>query len=351
MIDYYEAEVISANDYYPFGMMMPGRKFSADGSYRYGFNGKEQDQETTGTTTYDYGFRIYNPALGKFLSVDPLTHKFAWQSSYVAFNNNPIFLTDPDGRAAAPPSTDVTKNQDGSYTVVNAKNDCDNNVYVVDNEGKRTGEVIATTLQPFDFMYTDDNTGEFKFQCDFGGLGKITFRLDQLKVSGTIHPNEHTKEMRKNLDLNGLLDWVTKTFRKEVERQSPATSYGQLEILRHMSANYQEETSKSGMGSLDIKASLGLHPYTPIKHSDGLGMPTITTLRAAGNIAFGKNMRSTKPALLTESFYYKTVMKKVGEYNQNHNGGNGYNKGFPYYGEHTYSGSYIYLGYFGKYIK
>ena len=43
-------------------------------AYRYGFNGKELDPEGMGggQSTYDYGFRIYNPALGKFLSVDPL---------------------------------------------------------------------------------------------------------------------------------------------------------------------------------------------------------------------------------------------------------------------------------------
>ena len=33
-------------------------------TYRFGFNGKETDPETN---TQDYGFRIYNPALGRFL--------------------------------------------------------------------------------------------------------------------------------------------------------------------------------------------------------------------------------------------------------------------------------------------
>ena len=46
--------------------------------YRYGFNGKEKDDDWTGTTgaTYDYGFRIYDSRIGKFLSVDPLTGKY-----------------------------------------------------------------------------------------------------------------------------------------------------------------------------------------------------------------------------------------------------------------------------------
>jgi hypothetical protein len=42
--EYYEATVISATDYYPFGSAMAGRKYN-DNSYRYGFNGQEEDPE------------------------------------------------------------------------------------------------------------------------------------------------------------------------------------------------------------------------------------------------------------------------------------------------------------------
>ncbi len=46
----------------------------AEGLYRYGFNGKENDNEVKGEgNQQDYGFRIYDPRLGRFLSVDPLT--------------------------------------------------------------------------------------------------------------------------------------------------------------------------------------------------------------------------------------------------------------------------------------
>lgn len=51
----------------------------------------------------DYGMRIYDPRVGRFLSVDPLAHKFPWQSPYVSFDNNPINKIDPDGRAAYSP--------------------------------------------------------------------------------------------------------------------------------------------------------------------------------------------------------------------------------------------------------
>jgi len=92
----YVADVVSGGDYYPFGMQMPGRNFSAD-KYRYGFNGKEKDKDINSLTAYDYGFRIYNPAIGKFLSVDPLTNNFPWYSPYHVSGNNPIRNIDLDG--------------------------------------------------------------------------------------------------------------------------------------------------------------------------------------------------------------------------------------------------------------
>ena len=75
---------------------MPGRSFTSS-SYRYGFNGKEQDLETLSTSTYDYGFRIYNPALGRFLSVDPLSHAYPWFTPYQFAGNTPISAIDLDG--------------------------------------------------------------------------------------------------------------------------------------------------------------------------------------------------------------------------------------------------------------
>ncbi len=76
---------------------MPGRKFNA-GDYRFGFNGKEMDNEVSGNgNSYDYGFRIYNPRLGRFLSVDPLTASYPWYTPYHFAGNKPIWAIDLDG--------------------------------------------------------------------------------------------------------------------------------------------------------------------------------------------------------------------------------------------------------------
>ena len=90
-------EVISATDYLPFGMT--ARSYSNGVSVRHGFNGKEKDNEGNGGggSTYDYGFRIYNPLLGRFLSVDPLSHSYPWNSTYSFAENDVISSIDLDG--------------------------------------------------------------------------------------------------------------------------------------------------------------------------------------------------------------------------------------------------------------
>ena len=90
---YFNPEVSSISDYYPFGAPINGRSFSST-EYRCGFNGKENDDETQ---TQDYGFRVFDPRLGRFLSVDPLIADYPYYSSFQFSGNSPILSIDLDG--------------------------------------------------------------------------------------------------------------------------------------------------------------------------------------------------------------------------------------------------------------
>jgi RHS repeat-associated protein len=95
--DHYKAELLSVHDYYPFGMLEPDRSYSL-GTYRYGFNGKENDNEVKGEgNQQDYGMRVYDPRVGRFLSIDPLTEQYPWYTPYQFSGNTPIQATDLDG--------------------------------------------------------------------------------------------------------------------------------------------------------------------------------------------------------------------------------------------------------------
>jgi RHS repeat-associated protein len=78
-------------------MALQGRKYTSSSSYRYGFNGKENDKEVN-EGAQDFGARIYDNRLGHWLSVDPLMQKYPYFSPYTYCANNPIYIIDNDGK-------------------------------------------------------------------------------------------------------------------------------------------------------------------------------------------------------------------------------------------------------------
>jgi RHS repeat-associated protein len=79
-------------------MQMPGRNASTS-DYRYGFNGMEQDDEIKGSgNSYDFGARMHDSRLGRWLSLDPLASGYPSYSSYSFAANIPILFIDEGGK-------------------------------------------------------------------------------------------------------------------------------------------------------------------------------------------------------------------------------------------------------------
>jgi RHS repeat-associated protein len=115
IVDYYTSDVVSQSDYYPFGMLLPGRNSSED-EYRYGFNGMEMDDEVSGKgNSYDFGARLYNSRVGRWLSRDPQESSYPSLAPYQFVDNSPIKFIDPDGEKIIVPS----ESQDGVMSYLN----------------------------------------------------------------------------------------------------------------------------------------------------------------------------------------------------------------------------------------
>jgi RHS repeat-associated protein len=108
----YNATVLSAYNYYPFGMLQPGMYSEVNNTYRFGFNGmmrldKVMDLVNTSPepnegvgNALDFGARLYNPRVARFFQPDPLRAQFPWVSPYVAYNDNPVSFIDKEGKWA-----------------------------------------------------------------------------------------------------------------------------------------------------------------------------------------------------------------------------------------------------------
>ena len=113
--------ILEEEHYYPYGLthngyngdhkvfeistggsaaITPVNPFLGD-SYKYGFGGKEYNDEFD-LNTYDFGARNYDPALGRWMNMDPLAEAMRRHSPYNYAFDNPVFFIDPDGMIPVP---------------------------------------------------------------------------------------------------------------------------------------------------------------------------------------------------------------------------------------------------------
>jgi RHS repeat-associated protein len=88
--------VLQQSSYYPFGMLVTPPTRSYYDYNRYLYNGKEL-QDDFELDWYDYGARFYDPQIARFHTLDPLTERYSYQSSFVYAANNPICFIDYNG--------------------------------------------------------------------------------------------------------------------------------------------------------------------------------------------------------------------------------------------------------------
>src|SRR5262249_18725114 len=88
-------EVYQHLEYFPYGDAFIDEHGNQERT-RYLYNGKEFDDETS---LYYYGARYYDPRTSVWESTDPLINKDNNMSPYVYCKDNPIKMTDPDGKS------------------------------------------------------------------------------------------------------------------------------------------------------------------------------------------------------------------------------------------------------------
>uniref|UniRef100_UPI00260CDDA3 RHS repeat domain-containing protein n=1 Tax=uncultured Psychroserpens sp. TaxID=255436 RepID=UPI00260CDDA3 len=105
-------EIVEENNYYPFGLKHKGYNNNVSANVnsaarKFMFGGKEYGEEL-GLDWYDISARNYNPALGRWMNIDPLAEAMRSQSTYNYAWNNPIYLIDEDGNTPSKPDDVIT---------------------------------------------------------------------------------------------------------------------------------------------------------------------------------------------------------------------------------------------------
>lgn len=199
-------EVISAFDYFPFGMSLPERNYR-DTLYRYGFNGREKDDAIKGqSNSYDFAARFYDPRVARFMSIDPLTKDYASWSPYIFAGNSPIRFIDENGE----------KPTDRFKSVLDAANDFGklyNSLSIIqDREFGATIYEVVTGYGKSYFTYSVPNRG---------GLGDVTIPRAPAGTIAVADIHSHTGYHGNDKSLSGSkfsgMDGVIGRDRRDIQ--------------------------------------------------------------------------------------------------------------------------------------
>jgi RHS repeat-associated protein len=146
---FYRADAVNVTDYYAFGQAITERTYNA-AAYKYGYNGKEKDNDMYGEgNAYDFGARINDVRLGRWLSLDPLAKKYPSWSPYNSMGDNPIVYVDEDGRDI------ILKNTKGEVVATITKSGA------VIAKGQENSRIVTSYLEAK--AYFENNTTDKTF--------------------------------------------------------------------------------------------------------------------------------------------------------------------------------------------
>ncbi len=207
-------QVVGYDDYDPWGYILPGRSLATGtstvaGAAKNKFTGKEWDDEL-GLKWYYFGARYYDPEVGRFLGVDPLSDAYSGWSPFVYSLNNPVIFFDLDGRSTVTDSAgnviyvNTTDNDLSVYRVTTVTGGVDK--FGIEGGPMSVKEKVGETEYIDEFVdpETDKPSGRIMFGESWDGtieaLHEEAMDMDLADMANASRPGKQF-DLKANVDL------------------------------------------------------------------------------------------------------------------------------------------------------
>ncbi len=273
-------EIVEENNYYPFGLKHRGYNtltsaLGNDVAQRWKFGGKEY-QADMDLAWYDVSARNYDPALGRWMNLDPLAEQMRRHSPYNYAFDNPVFFIDPDGMSPVVGSngyTDITADEASMYGI-----HVSGGGGTVDITNLNTGKVVTMSSSDYNEVVmanrsgvTSGNNGgggSSDGECKTGDCFEAYFRVQAQMIQAELNAMNPVKAVKKGL-VDGAKNILSDTWDSVVQQFERA--------IDDPIGEWQKGFDSSG----GVSGIIGGGPYQlyrTLKGSYDFGYNTATTL-------------------------------------------------------------------------
>jgi RHS repeat-associated protein len=263
-----ETDIKQINHYYPFGLNMEGNWNGSfpDVKNKYQYNEKQLNTDF-GLNWNDYGARFYDPAMARWLAVDPLAEKMRRHSPYNYGFDNPMRMTDPDGREPNDIIYKTTKNKDGSTTVNVTVN------YKIINLSHNTTLSVSDIAKGIQ----DNAQRTFGGESSFFKKGDISSSVKfNVKISINVKEITDIKQIGKNDHVLAIVDAVPNGAKAKVDWVGVASRNGNIAAVEEGSMTGNKGT-KLAMHEIGHNLGLGDDYGNPQSVMGALGVGSLQT--------------------------------------------------------------------------
>ena len=218
IVNHKRGPVVEETAYYPFGLAIDGLSSKANkpASYdanKFKFNGMElqapEFADNSGLNWTDFGARMYDPQIGRWLAHDPMAEKFVYESTYAFAGNNPCSNIDVDGAFKFP----IIKESE-----MRSKYKHFYNFIKYNMEDLVKSPRVMAAYKSFSMQKPDDLKKDFK-----GGQGTEIVLKENTEFRAHYNPKTRQIEIRKD-----LIDLIESTDGQDREA---VLAYVALEIM------------------------------------------------------------------------------------------------------------------------